>query len=105
LPAARLDIFGEGPMRGPLERRVVELGLEEAVRLRGHNPAAADELPRAALLLLTSAFEGQSLVVLEALASGTPVVTYDMPYGPGELVADGRSGRVVPSGEVAALAA
>src|SRR5690606_35108874 len=64
IPSARLEIIGEGPLRPELETLVHELGLEGAVVLRGHVSAAAAELARADLLLLSSRYEGQSLAVL-----------------------------------------
>jgi poly(glycerol-phosphate) alpha-glucosyltransferase len=60
-------------------------------------------LDTAAVLLLTSRFEGQSLAITEALAHGTPAVSYDVAYGPGELIEHGVSGYLVPPGDVAGL--
>ncbi|MEJ1230431.1 MAG: glycosyltransferase [Galbitalea sp.] len=68
--------------------------------LHGHVPDAVDRLDAAAVLLLTSRHEGQPLVILEALARGCPVVAYDVHYGPGEMIEDGRSGLLVEPGDV-----
>ena len=105
LPDARLDIYGDGPLRGELQALIDGLGLGERVTLRGHTSAAAEETRRAAALVMSSRYEGQSLVVAEAMARGCPVIAYDIAYGPGEMVVDGRSGRLVPPGDVEALAA
>lgn len=104
VPGARLEILGEGPARPALEALIAELGLDGSVVLRGQVPAAATELARAGVLLLTSQYEGQSLAVVEALAAGTPVVSYDIPYGPAEMLGASGGGLLVPSGDVAALA-
>lgn len=76
VPRARLTIVGEGNLLEPLRRRVVELGLVEAVVLVGHTPH--DELPalyrQAGLFVLPSYYEGMSNTVLEAMASGLPIV-------------------------------
>jgi len=104
-PHARLDIYGSGPEREPLERQVERLGLAGTVTLHGHEARAADELWAADLAWLTSAFEGFSLFLLEARARECPVVSFDVPYGPREQITEGVDGVLVPAGDVAALAA
>ena len=104
-PAAHLDVYGSGPERAALERQIAELGIGEAVTLHGHDPRAADELWKADVAWLTSAFEGYSLFLLEARARECPVVSFDVPYGPREQITDGVDGVLVPAGDVVALAA
>lgn len=103
VPGAHLDIYGDGPLRGELDALIDELGLRGTVTLHGHVDAASTELDDAALLLLTTAFEGQGLVVVEALSHGCPVVSYDVGYGPHDMLSGG-GGLLVPSGNVGALA-
>ena len=103
-PQARLDIFGDGPSRQSLAELITDLGVGDAVRLRGYGPEAAAELENAALLVVSSAFEGQSLAITEAFARGCPVVAYDANYGPGEMVVSGNNGVLVPAGDISALA-
>ena len=98
VPAARLDIYGDGPQRAELEARIAELGLGERITLHGHVTGAVDELTTAAALLLTSRHEGQPLVVLEALSRGCPIIAYDVHYGPADMIEDGRSGILVEAG-------
>ena len=101
---ARLLIAGDGPLRGELESRVDALGLAGRVRLLG----LRDDLPelyRACdALVLSSAWEGMPNVVLEAMASLTPVVATAVGAVP-EMIEDGETGFVVPPGDHAALAA
>jgi glycosyltransferase involved in cell wall biosynthesis len=76
-PAARLHVVGDGAARPALERLAGELGLGGSVRFHGQLDDQADVLRRvasSALLLQPSAREGQSLVVLEALSLGVPVL-------------------------------
>ena len=103
VPGARVDIYGDGPLRQELDALIDELGLRGVVTLRGHVDAASAELDDAALLLLTTAFEGQGLVVVEALSHGCPVISYDVGYGPHDMLSGG-GGLLVPSGDVEALA-
>jgi len=102
--AVRLVILGEGEQRPHLERLVRELDLEQCVRLPGFvdNPYAY--MSRAAVFVLSSAWEGFSNVVAEALACGTPVVSTDCPHGPAEILEGGKHGRLVPVGDTERLA-
>lgn len=104
-PRARLDIYGDGARRSALEELVSELGLSASVTLHGYDPGATRQLQKAAVLLLTSRYEGQSLAVAEALSAGCPVVAYDVNYGPREMVEPSRTGALVQPGDLSALAA
>ena len=100
----RLIIFGEGSKRADLEALAKDLGISAAVSLPGFtlNPYAA--MNRAALFVLSSRWEGLPTVLVEAMACGCPVVATDCPSGPDEILEGGRYGRLVPVGDVQALA-
>jgi len=102
---ARLLILGEGPERSQLEALRDSLGIGEDVALPGFvgNPYAA--FARAALLVLSSDYEGLGNVLIEALACGCPVVSTDCPSGPAEILEGGRFGELVPPNDAAALSA
>ena len=102
--SAKLSILGEGPRRRSLERQVRRLGLGEHVRLPGVHPDPMAVMAQADLFVLSSRWEGFANVVVEAMASGTPVVATDCPHGPGEIVEDGVSGLLVPPGRSDRLA-
>ena len=103
-PGASLTIFGEGPRRQALEDQVRASGLEGRVSLPGIAHGPQEWLGAGHVLVVSSRFEGFSNVVAEATCSGLPVVSFDCPYGPSEMIVEGRNGFLVPPGDVAALA-
>ncbi len=102
--AVRLVIFGEGGLRAELERLVNELDLTEVVALPGYAENIFSCMAKAALFALSSAWEAMPMVLTEALACGCPVVATDCRSGPDEILQGGRYGRLVPVGDVEALA-
>ncbi len=98
-----LCIAGEGPERPFLEAEARRLGVADTTLLPGFlNPWPLMRHARA--LGVSSAFEGFSLVLVEALALGLPVVSTDCPSGPAEVLGGGAFGSLVPVGDPAALA-
>jgi glycosyltransferase involved in cell wall biosynthesis len=100
---ARLMILGEGNQRSNLEHLIRDLNLENKVALPGFvdNPYAY--MAKAAVFVLSSQFEGFGNVVVEALATGTPVVSTDCPSGPTEILGQGKYGKLVPIAEPLAM--
>ena len=101
---AKLIIVGEGPLRGAIQHRIGELGLEDRVELVGHVADPSPYYASAHVLVLSSAYEGFALVIVEALHHGLGIVSTDCPDGPREILNDGEFGRLVPVGDAAALA-
>ena len=100
-----LVILGEGSARAALKAQVAALGLAARVHLPGH---VADPLPAmagAAVLALTSDFEGVPGVLREALSVGTPVVATDCSRAVAEIVGDPTLGTIVPLDDSVALVA
>jgi glycosyltransferase involved in cell wall biosynthesis len=102
--SARLLILGEGNERLALEALVRRLSLEQDVSLPGFVPNPYPFIAKASLFVLSSRWEGLPTVLVEALYCGTPVVSTDCPSGPREILRDGQYGKLVPVGNVAALA-
>ena len=98
-----LRIAGDGHSRGPLERRAAELGLRDC-RFLGFVTDVGEFYRSLDVFVLASFSEGMPLVNLEAMASGTVVITTDV-GGAAEAVQHERSGLVVPPRDVEALAA
>jgi glycosyltransferase involved in cell wall biosynthesis len=104
-PDWELRIFGSGAMTGHLRRQIRRLGIGDSARLMGFTPHLDQELAKASLYVMTSRREGFPMVLLEAMRAGLPVVSYDCPTGPRDIVREGVDGHVVPNGDRAALAA
>jgi glycosyltransferase involved in cell wall biosynthesis len=101
---ARLLILGEGELRADLEAQVARLGLGESVSLPGFRANPFAFMSRAALFVMSSDWEGLPTVLIEAMACGAPVVATRCDSGPGEILEEGRYGRLTPMGDAPALA-
>src|SRR5690606_367144 len=102
--AARVDVYGSGPLEEELAALIDEEGASGRITLRGYDPAASDRLTTASFLVLSSRYEGLPLVLVEAMAAGCIPIAYDIRYGPGDVISDGVDGFVVPAGDPEALA-
>lgn len=99
----RLDVWG----RGPLKRKLMLLIRKHnaPVKLRGYSSTAADEFSTASFSLLTSSAEAFANVLIESMGRGCIPISYDIPYGPADIITDGVNGYLVPNGDIEALAA
>lgn len=104
LPEAKLDIYGDGPEKDQLQKLIYSLGLEDKVTLHGYLENAREQARTAICHILTSSYEGQAIAIAEAMALGCPSISYEISYGPPEMISDGQSGLLVPSGDIDALA-
>lgn len=103
LPQVAFWWIGDGPLRGILEEKAVQLGVQEKVHflgLRSDVPALLDQMD---LFVLPSNYEGLPTVVLESIAHGVPVTGTDIP-GTREIIQDGQNGWLVPARDSLALA-
>lgn len=103
-PAARLEIYGRGADLPALKNLISDLGLAKNVRLMGFTKQPNLVYQRGSLCIMTSRFEGAPLTVQEAMSYGCPVISYDLRYGPADIIEDGVSGLLVPYGDRTAMA-
>jgi len=103
VPGAQFVIAGEGPDRAILESQAKSLGVADRVILLGHRSDIPDLLATCDLFVLPSFFEGLPVSVVEAMASGKPVVATAI-GGTDEAVENGVTGLLVPPGDAVRLA-
>jgi glycosyltransferase involved in cell wall biosynthesis len=102
-PDTRLIVIGDGSLRPIIEQQITQLGLNKAVQLLGIRRDVPEWMQIADGYVMSSAWEGLPIVLLEAHASGLPIVCTDV-GGCAEIVLHGKTGFVVPPGDANALA-
>lgn len=90
----QLDIFGEGELKDELTHSIKDNGINN-LSLRGASSDISKEYANSSICVVTSYFEGFSLVLLEALSHGVPCIAFDCPYGPRTIIEDGKCGYLV----------
>ena len=97
-PDWQLDIYGEGSCREELQQQIYSLELGDRVKLCGRNDNIIEVYPQYSLHLMTSLYEGQGIVLLEAQACGLPSVVFDYQYGAKDIVSNGYNGLLIEQG-------
>jgi glycosyltransferase involved in cell wall biosynthesis len=100
-----LCIVGDGPLRPVLEQQIQTLGLQNRVFLPGRAGNISEWYERADLYVLSSRFEGLPMTLIEAMAYGVAVVSFDCNTGPRDIIRHEVDGLLVPPGDTAGLSA
>ncbi|GAA2873287.1 glycosyltransferase family 4 protein [Streptosporangium fragile] len=101
-----LRVYGRGrpEAEARLRARIEEAGLSGSMLLMGGSTEIGVELARSSIHVVSSRYEGFSMTILEAMSKGVPVVSFDCPHGPREIVTHEYDGLLVPPKKPAALA-
>jgi len=102
-PEWSLKILGDGPLKRELQSQSEALGLANRIDFAGEVADPFPDLCAADLFVFPSRFEGFGLALCEAMACGLPVVSFDCPSGPREIIRNGLDGVLVPAEDTEAL--
>ena len=98
-PDWKLRLVGDGSFQTQIKAQVQALQLSDTVELHPFTPQITEEYRDASIYALASYREGFSMVLLESAAWGLPAVAFDIHSGPGDIIAEGESGFLVPDGQ------
>lgn len=100
----RLDIFGQGEWQEMLEEMIRERNLGQTAQINPPSKQIGEEYAASSILVMSSHYEGFPMVMIEAMACGVPVVSYDFKCGPRDIIREGDNGLIIPEGDISALA-
>lgn len=100
VPDWTLHIFGEGSLRPVLTKQIYDLNLEKSVFLDGATNNVGKELSESSIVAFTSNYEGFPMAIVEVESAGLPVVSFDAPCGPKDIIRDGEDGFLVKNGDI-----
>lgn len=103
-PEYEMAIYGHGPDQKMIERRAEELGISDSFRFYPPTSDIVSEYEQSEIYVMSSRFEGFGLVLVEAMSCGIPVISFDCPYGPSDIIQDGENGYLVQLGDNDAFA-
>ena len=100
-----LEILGGGEELERLQKLAEELGIKASVSLGRSSSNMKEEYLNAAILAMSSRYEGLPMTLIEAQCAGVPAVSFDCKCGPKDIIEDGKTGLLVKEGDTKALAA
>lgn len=100
-----LAIFGQGEWKEKLTAQINRLDIASSARILAPTHQIFEEYAQSAFLVMSSHYEGLPMVMLEAMGCGLPVISFDFPCGPHDIIIDGNNGLLVKEGDCLGLAA
>ena len=100
----QLDIFGQGEWKEMLQDRVNHYGLQDTLHINEPTKNIGEEYANSSLLVMSSNYEGFPMVMIEGMACGLPVVSFDFKCGPKDIIQHEQNGLLVKNGDIPGLA-
>jgi glycosyltransferase involved in cell wall biosynthesis len=100
----KIDIFGDGSEKDRLINSIKELNMEKTITINPPQKNIYNEYIKSDFFVMSSRYEGFGLVLAEAMSCGIPVIAFDCPYGPNEIISDGIDGFIVKNENIGDLA-
>lgn len=97
-------IFGDGDQEELIQRKIEEYGLQDNLILKGTSNEIDKVLPNYSMFVMTSYYEGLPLVLLEAKTARLPIIAFDCPTGPSEIIVNDTDGYIVENGNMREMA-
>ncbi len=99
-----LDIYGTGECELELKNKIKKLNLSNRIFLKGHVTDIYSKYHNYSLLIMTSEYEGFPMSLLEGMANNLPLISFDVPTGPNEIIKDHINGRLIKPFEIENMA-
>ena len=99
-----LEIYGDGPEKENLQNKINKLGLEKSFLLKGAVKDIQDKYLESSIYVMSSRYEGMPMVLLETMACGLPVISFDCPCGPKDIIKNNENGFIVKFGNIEQMA-
>ena len=100
----KLDIFGQGEWQDMLQQMINERKLQDNTHIHAPTKNIGAEYVNSSLLVMSSNYEGFPMVMIEGMACGLPVVSFDFKCGPKDIIEHGKNGLLVKNGDIKGLA-
>ena len=99
-----IDIYGSGELKEQVIKQIEQAGLQKTMLMHEPTDDIMDKYLESSICVVSSRYEGFSMVILEAMACGLPVVSFDCPHGPREIIKDKEDGRLAKHKDIGDLA-
>lgn len=99
-PDWSLDIYGDGELWKELQKKIDEYNLSNSIFLKGREKSIQNKYLESSIYVMTSRYEGFGMVLVEAQAAGLPIVSFDCPCGPKDIITNGEDGFLCKFGDI-----